>query len=161
MYCCICGTVGRDDGRMEVIQGWRSQHSHHRTPCKGGEVAPYHPITHTGHSCTCVYLGIRYSEDVTEDEVCALAALMTFKCAMVDVPFGGAKGGIKIDPAEYTVSCLMDCVPCISSCSPSLGHGAGAHNSKIHNGVGQERLHWPWVSVPQSMYEGKDSTCVL
>jgi glutamate dehydrogenase (NAD(P)+) len=71
----------RDDGKIEVIHGWRAHHSQHRQPVKGG---------------------IRLSRHASEDEVTALAALMTYKCALLDLPFGGAKGAIRVEKDHYS-----------------------------------------------------------
>ncbi len=73
--------VSMDNGKLEVFTGFRVQHSIARGPAKGG---------------------VRYSPDVTLDEVRALASWMTWKCAVVNIPFGGAKGGIICDPRKMS-----------------------------------------------------------
>ncbi len=73
--------VKMDDGSVKVFTGWRCQHNNARGPFKGG---------------------IRYSPYVSKEEVVALATWMTFKCSLVDIPFGGAKGGIKVDPTKLS-----------------------------------------------------------
>lgn len=72
----------RDNGTLETIKAYRSQHKLHRIPTKGGT---------------------RFSKHITIEEVEALSALMTLKCAAVNIPFGGAKGGIKFNPKNYSV----------------------------------------------------------
>src|SRR5438105_8386231 len=73
--------IKMDDGSLRVFQGYRVQHNSSRGPCKGG---------------------IRYHPNVTFDEVKALASWMTWKCATVNIPFGGAKGGIICDPKKLS-----------------------------------------------------------
>ncbi|MEL6270267.1 MAG: Glu/Leu/Phe/Val dehydrogenase dimerization domain-containing protein, partial [Chloroflexota bacterium] len=73
--------VRMDDGTYRTFRGWRATHSDHRLPVKGG---------------------IRYAFNVEQDEVIALATLMTYKCAIVNVPFGGSKGGVRIAPREHS-----------------------------------------------------------
>ncbi|EKT79081.1 glutamate dehydrogenase/leucine dehydrogenase [Rhodococcus opacus M213] len=71
----------RDDGSVEVLHGYRVQHNNSRGPCKGG---------------------LRFDGNVDLDEIRALAMWMTWKCALLDVPYGGAKGGVRVDPRQYS-----------------------------------------------------------
>lgn len=109
--------VRTESGETLNVKGYRAQHSLHRLPCKGG---------------------IRFAKEVDLQEVMALASLMTFKCALADVPFGGAKGGVAIDPKglsedtleritrQYTVAlCQKNFIgPGLDVPAPDMGTGA-------------------------------------
>ena len=121
--------IRRDDGSIQVIHGWRAHHSQHRLPVKGG---------------------IRLSMLASEDEVTALAALMTYKCALVNVPYGGAKGGVRIEKEDYSDAELerivrrytyeliqKNCIgPAVDVPGPDMGMGAREMSWMVDTYVG-------------------------
>ena len=127
----------RDDGTIEVLHGYRVQHNYTRGPGKGG---------------------LRYAPGVDADEVRALAMLMTWKCAIVELPYGGAKGGIDIDPRNYSEAELervtrrytAEIMPII-----------GPHTDIMAPDVGTSEQTMGWVMDTYSVHSGHTIPAVV
>lgn len=115
-------SVKLSTGKTELFTGWRAVHSDHRLPVKGG---------------------IRYALHANQDEVEALAALMTYKCAVVNVPYGGSKGGLKIDPRKYPEEDLEVITRKFARLLISKGYLSPAANVPAPDmGTGEREMAW-------------------
>jgi len=110
------------DGKINNFTGWRAVHSEHILPTKGG---------------------LRYSETVDQDDTEALASLMTYKCAIVNIPFGGAKGGLKINPKNYSMPQLREITKAFASKLINKGFISPALNVPAPDvGTSQREMEW-------------------
>jgi glutamate dehydrogenase (NAD(P)+) len=129
--------VSMDDGSVEVFTGYRVQHSISRGPCKGG---------------------IRYAPDVSLDEVRALASWMTWKCAVVNIPFGGAKGGVICDPKNMSENELERMTRRYTA---ALIEFIGPEKDVPAPDMGTNEQTMAWVMDTYSMHMGQTMTSVV
>lgn len=122
--------VEMDDGRLQMFEGYRIQHNDMRGPCKGG---------------------VRYHPDVSEDEVTALAAWMTWKCAVMNIPYGGAKGGIVCDPTQMSQGELQRLTRrYTATIMPVLGPNVDIPAPDVYTGTKE----MAWIMDTYSVFKG-------